>query len=314
MKPTLILILCLLLSFLNKKVNSQTINQVPEISVPGLGDIAMASFDNYGRPVIYYDPMVVSSVPSNVAKFFKYHEYGHVNLGHLNTFKVLIMSDPQTQSWVSQKLEKDADCFAAKKLSKSEINSVLQFFYDNGDYQKDYLHPSNFERAENIKNCLKTGSKEIEPEPELNDQYLESFATTLKSLLSAANNNFSSIKGEYKSTDYGEYYLSDLKFEGRDDADENGKIWIRKNNKKEFHQYILFQCKDESLANETYTEICDNCRQLLKNYIEKKINVNEGDCTRFKNPTNYVQIRFESMDYDGIEYNVGITIGKYSQQ
>lgn len=126
--------------------------QVREIPVKALPDIAMASYDQLG-PVIYYNPILCRQVGPIISEFFRAHEYGHHELGHIQ--REYFEANAYNRAWVRQKYEKEADCYAAKNLPQRDIETVIIFFIrTQGPNRPDWYHPTGYERAEVLRDCL----------------------------------------------------------------------------------------------------------------------------------------------------------------
>ncbi|RMG60211.1 MAG: hypothetical protein D6722_21215 [Bacteroidetes bacterium] len=125
--------------------------QIREIAMPGLPDVAMATYDQFG-PVIYYNPQIMRQVPPALARFFRLHEHGHHALNHIR--REYFDANPYNRAWVRQQYEKEADCFAARRLTPLERRQVIAFFVNmQGPNRPDWYHPTGYERAMVIENC-----------------------------------------------------------------------------------------------------------------------------------------------------------------
>ncbi len=147
MKKLFILFLCLFI--FSVQASSA---QIREISVPTLPDVAMASYDQFG-PVIYYNPIICNQVGPIISEFFRAHEYGHHELGHLQ--REYFEANSYNRAWIRQKYEKEADCYAAKNLSEKHIKTVINFFIrTQGPNRPDWYHPTGYERATVLRDCF----------------------------------------------------------------------------------------------------------------------------------------------------------------
>jgi len=97
--------------------------KVPEMPVPGLPDIAITSMDASGQIVIYCNPDLVRSLPADLVAFFYAHEYGHVELHHLQ--RKYFETDPYDPNWMNIALEEEADCWAARKMARERPTAVV---------------------------------------------------------------------------------------------------------------------------------------------------------------------------------------------
>ncbi len=113
---------------------------VPEIPDPNLSDIALATHIN-GQIVIVYNPYVCDQMGPLVCGFFRAHEYGHVNLGH-----ILKNTHPA-------QAEYEADCWAANNAPYPEVEAAYYHFQNQG-YMGSWSHGSGFQRAQRLKKCM----------------------------------------------------------------------------------------------------------------------------------------------------------------
>jgi hypothetical protein len=132
---------------------------LPVASIPnyGLNDIASATLDPAGRPVIYYNPRVVVTHYPATRLFFYAHECGHHALGH--TFGSVGMSQEQA-----------ADCWAIRTLDERGMvtqadvaviqRELVQFS------RADWTHLPGGQRAINLAACLQMEEDRPEPKPD----------------------------------------------------------------------------------------------------------------------------------------------------
>jgi hypothetical protein len=131
---------------------------VREIPVPALQDIAMTSFDQFG-PVISYNPVLVEQAGPALAAFFRAHEYGHVELNHIQ--REFFQANAYNRAWIRKDYEREADCYAARILRESfpeAIPAAIGFFNARGATAGDWYHPTGYDRAEVVRACDGTGS------------------------------------------------------------------------------------------------------------------------------------------------------------
>lgn len=102
-------------------VKAQTIREIP---VYTLNDIACASYDNYG-PVIYFNPNICQQAGQLATLFFKAHEYGHHNLGHIIQ-RLWNANNPYVQEWLNKNMESDADAYAVRFWVEQNNIQVIQ--------------------------------------------------------------------------------------------------------------------------------------------------------------------------------------------
>ena len=123
-------------------------NDVIEIADNNLNDIAIATMDVNGNPVIYYNPIRANQLGNLVSAFFRAHEYGHHYLGH-----VINQNNPNQNIrwWLTLNAENDADEYAVRY----HINNpnVLRETYNTfmmQNFPGNSTHPSTVDRAQNI--------------------------------------------------------------------------------------------------------------------------------------------------------------------
>jgi len=131
----------------------QRLMDVRQIATDTLHDLAVAAFEN-GRPVIYYNPMLMQRVGPELEAYFFAHEYGHIRYGHTGSALTTGEGDLGALR-VRQELE--ADCYAAETLGETQpeaVNAALRFFTRMGPFTFDSWHPSGAQRAAKILSCL----------------------------------------------------------------------------------------------------------------------------------------------------------------
>ena len=112
---------------------------VPEIPDPNLNDIAIATHIN-GQVVIVYNPNYCNMLGPLVCNFFRAHEYGHVNLGHV------LMGTHPVQA------EYEADCWAARNAPPQQVQAAYSHFLNQG-YMGNWTHGTGIQRAQRIAVC-----------------------------------------------------------------------------------------------------------------------------------------------------------------
>ena len=120
---------------------------VREIPRTNLNDIAVATMDHLG-PVIYYNPNVANQLGPLVSAFFRAHEYGHHNLGH-----VVAGNNPYARAWLNLNAENAADAYAVRYHIRMGNINVLRATYNtfvNQPTPGDATHPPSPVRAQNI--------------------------------------------------------------------------------------------------------------------------------------------------------------------
>ncbi|MCV9930377.1 hypothetical protein OIU83_22145 [Flavobacterium sp. LS1R49] len=130
------------------QIKAQIIREIPSYS---LNDIACASFDNYG-PVIYFNPTICQQAGELTTLFFKAHEYGHHNLGHVIQ-KIWNSQNPYVQQWLDITMENEADAYAVRYWVTQNNITIIQawvntmWMYNNIG---DSTHLPSKVRAENV--------------------------------------------------------------------------------------------------------------------------------------------------------------------
>lgn len=127
---------------------------IPEIPVPTLPDVAIASFDPMGNPVIFFNPNITSRLDPMVLKFIRAHEYAHHKLGHAQ--RQMYARNPYELVQVSRQNEIDADHFATDYWTRKDPRVVGAFIAAMRDPAKanmgDWTHLPSPERARLIEN------------------------------------------------------------------------------------------------------------------------------------------------------------------
>jgi hypothetical protein len=124
---------------------------VPILPSDTLGDVAVTVLER-GRPVIYFNPVLMGRVGPRLARFFLAHEFGHIAHGDVGG---ALGSGDATFSTARRTQELEADCYAAERLAADpeDIAAVLHFFRLTADFRFDDLHPNGAERAGRISVC-----------------------------------------------------------------------------------------------------------------------------------------------------------------
>ena len=132
---------------------AQRLVDVREVATDTLRDVALVTYER-GRPVIYYNPILMQRIGPQLADFFMAHEYGHVAYGHSGAALTLGGDDAGARR---QRQELEADCYATETLAERNPDAVaaaLQFFTRLGPFRFDNLHPTGAQRAAKILACL----------------------------------------------------------------------------------------------------------------------------------------------------------------
>jgi len=122
---------------------------VREIPKHSLRDAAVATHDRRG-PVIYYNPYILRKLGPGVSNFVRAHEYGHHALNHFQREKGL--RGKYSSAQIHHNFEKEADCFAAKKVKRSDNLAAIRYFASRGG-SSNSKHPSGYDRANVIREC-----------------------------------------------------------------------------------------------------------------------------------------------------------------
>lgn len=125
--------------------------QIREVPTLYLQDVSIATYDQFG-PVIYYNPLALQRLGPQISQFVRAHEYAHHILHHIHRGKI---SGQQTDvSEMRQSFELEADCYAAKKVSRSiAMAAADNFSLTQGLNRSDAHHPSGSKRATVIRQC-----------------------------------------------------------------------------------------------------------------------------------------------------------------
>jgi hypothetical protein len=136
---------------------AQRLMDVQQVATDTLRDVAFAVFE-HGRPVIYYNPVLMQQVGSDLEAFFFAHEYGHVRFGHTGA---ALGAGEADLSALRVRQELAADCYAAATLGEAAPEAVaaaVRFFTRMGPIRFDAWHPSGSQRAAKLLACLPDAS------------------------------------------------------------------------------------------------------------------------------------------------------------
>jgi hypothetical protein len=117
----------------------------PSLSIP---DIAAASYDRAGTPVIYFNPYAITGLPRVMQEFIYAHECAHHVLDHLRTGQV-----------VDATQEAEADCWAAAELtgrgtlSPDDIEAIASALPQLAP--GDTTHRPGNVRAHDLRQCVR---------------------------------------------------------------------------------------------------------------------------------------------------------------
>ncbi len=120
---------------------------VVSISIPSLNDVAKANLDQWGRPVIYYNPNVLNWLSPASRLFWYAHECAHHKLAHIarmgTTYPVL--------------LEQEADCWGIRTIYYNRMISDNDVYIIQQEISRspgDWSHFPGPRRAINLIACL----------------------------------------------------------------------------------------------------------------------------------------------------------------
>lgn len=113
--------------------------QVRERARFALPDIAQATTDRFGRPLVLYNPAACEALGPEMCEFVRAHEYGHIALGHLYDGTPDAVAEAQ------------ADCWAAKNASPAAVQAASRYF-SSGMFGTS-IHGSGPQRARRVASC-----------------------------------------------------------------------------------------------------------------------------------------------------------------
>ena len=90
--------------------------QVTETPNRWIRGVAQVTLDRNGKSKISFNPQRCRELGPDLCEFFRTHEYGHVNLQHLE------------RGVAAPRAEAEADLWAAKHASPSAVQAAKQFF------------------------------------------------------------------------------------------------------------------------------------------------------------------------------------------
>ena len=113
--------------------------QVREVHSILLNDLGVARLDRQGNPYVTINPVRCRQLGPELCEFFRQHEYGHVNLKHLER-----RINPR-------QAEIEADCYAAKNVSPDVAKAASDWF--NSGNGASRVHGSSQQRADRVTSC-----------------------------------------------------------------------------------------------------------------------------------------------------------------
>lgn len=101
--------------------STQAMPDVEERADPTLPDIAAVHSEPGKAPVILYNPMLCKQAGRALCEFYRYHEYGHIELRHHKRHDISI-----------QQKEQDADRWAATHAPAHVVMAAYRYFSSGG--------------------------------------------------------------------------------------------------------------------------------------------------------------------------------------
>jgi hypothetical protein len=102
-----------------------------------LPDVAKVTLDSSGSSQIEFNPAICRRLGPDLCEYFRAHEYGHVNLRHLE------------RGVPTRQAEREADIWAATNASPSAVEAARKYF-ENGNGGSRF-HGSAKERAQRLR-------------------------------------------------------------------------------------------------------------------------------------------------------------------
>ena len=133
-------ILLAVVSLLAAQMCTDARAQVRELRRFALPDVAQATTDRFGRPVVLYNPAACEMLGPEMCEFVRAHEYGHIALGHV------------FDNTPDRVAEAEADCWAARNASPSAVRAASRYF-SSGMFGTS-IHGSGPQRAQRVANCV----------------------------------------------------------------------------------------------------------------------------------------------------------------
>jgi len=113
--------------------------QVPVYRNILLNDLGVSRLDRQGNPYITINPVRCRQLGPELCEFFRQHEYGHINLKHLE------------RRVGTRRAEVEADCYAAKHVSPSIANAAFNWFSSGNGSSR--VHGTSQQRANRVTAC-----------------------------------------------------------------------------------------------------------------------------------------------------------------
>ena len=109
-----------------------------------LRDVAKVTLDSSGKSQIAFNPAICRKLGPDLCEYFRAHEYGHVNLRHLE------------RGVPTRQAEHEADIWAARNASPSAVAAAKRYF-EQGNGGSRY-HGTSQQRAQRI-SAAQTGRR-----------------------------------------------------------------------------------------------------------------------------------------------------------
>ena len=101
--------------------SAQAVQKVEERADPTLPDIAAVHTEPGKAPVILYNPVLCKHAGPALCEFYRYHEYGHIELLHHKRNDISV-----------QRKEQEADRWAAKHAPLRVVIAAYRYFSNGG--------------------------------------------------------------------------------------------------------------------------------------------------------------------------------------
>lgn len=142
-KPTWLIAMAAVVTVCSGNFN-EVAGQVQERAKWLLPDVAKVTLDSSGQSQIDFNPAMCRRLGPDLCEYFRAHEYGHVNLRHLE------------RGVPTRQAEREADIWAATNASASAVEAARQYFEKGRGGSR--FHGSAQERAKRLKD-VQTGKK-----------------------------------------------------------------------------------------------------------------------------------------------------------
>lgn len=115
MKPICLITMAAVVTVFSSNFNELS-GQVQERSRWLLPDVAKVTLDSSGQSQIDFNPAICRRLGPDLCEYFRAHEYGHVNLRHLE------------RGVPTRQAEREADIWAAQNASPSAVEAARRYF------------------------------------------------------------------------------------------------------------------------------------------------------------------------------------------